>query len=129
MPSGALVLDLANVDARMLPVVGGKAANLGELIRAGLPVPLGVCATTEAYRQVAAGAAIDFDALQSVAGEDLKRVAGQAREAVLSPDFGGALAWPLLGEAHVQVLVGGWVAYSNIEPEQHRSEGTKDRRV
>ncbi len=31
-------------------LVGGKGANLGELIRAGLPVPRAFCVTTEAYR-------------------------------------------------------------------------------
>ncbi|MBS3053946.1 MAG: phosphoenolpyruvate synthase [Candidatus Aenigmarchaeota archaeon] len=30
--------------------VGGKAANLGEIIRAGMPVPRGFAVTTEAYR-------------------------------------------------------------------------------
>ena len=34
-----LVLDLADLDGSMLALVGGKAANLGELIRAGLPAP------------------------------------------------------------------------------------------
>ena len=66
----ALVLDLAGVDAGMLQTVGGKAANLGEMIRAKLPVPPGVCVTTEAYRQVAATVAIDFDALSAAALAD-----------------------------------------------------------
>jgi rifampicin phosphotransferase len=79
-----LVLDLAALDAGMLSVVGGKAANLGELIRAGLPVPPGFCITTEAYREVAASAAIDFDALGAVAAGDLQRLAGQARGAILA---------------------------------------------
>jgi phosphoenolpyruvate synthase/pyruvate phosphate dikinase len=48
-----LVLDLGCVGARLLPEVGGKAANLGELIRAGFPVPPGFCITTAAYQQVA----------------------------------------------------------------------------
>ncbi|MEV1169008.1 PEP/pyruvate-binding domain-containing protein [Nonomuraea sp. NPDC049784] len=48
-------LDFAEVDAGMLAEVGGKAANLGELTRAGLPVPPGWVLTTEAYRQVAQG--------------------------------------------------------------------------
>ncbi|WP_345572038.1 PEP/pyruvate-binding domain-containing protein [Nonomuraea rosea] len=39
----------------MLAEVGGKAANLGVLTRAGLPVPPGFCVTTEAYRRIAAG--------------------------------------------------------------------------
>lgn len=33
---------------------GGKAANLGELVRAGLPVPAGFVVTTDAYRQFVA---------------------------------------------------------------------------
>ena len=39
--SGGLVLDLAQLNAGMLELVGGKAANLGELLSAGLPVPEG----------------------------------------------------------------------------------------
>ncbi|WP_235835489.1 MULTISPECIES: PEP/pyruvate-binding domain-containing protein [Arthrobacter] len=35
----------------MLPEVGGKAANLGELTWAGFPVPPGFCLSTEAYRR------------------------------------------------------------------------------
>jgi rifampicin phosphotransferase len=31
-------------------IVGGKGANLGEMTRAGLPVPPGFCVTAEAYR-------------------------------------------------------------------------------
>ncbi|WP_028265643.1 PEP/pyruvate-binding domain-containing protein [Arthrobacter sp. MA-N2] len=44
------IIELFRIRANMLPRVGGKAANLGELIRAGLPVPPGFCLTTEAYR-------------------------------------------------------------------------------
>jgi pyruvate,water dikinase len=61
------VVDLADVDASMLPAVGGKAANLGELTRAQLPVPPGLCLTTEAYEQVAAGAGVDECWLRSPA--------------------------------------------------------------
>jgi pyruvate,water dikinase len=51
--------DFEDIDAGMLATVGGKAANLGELTRAGLPVPPGFCVMTEAYRQVAAQAGVD----------------------------------------------------------------------
>ena len=51
-----LIVALDHVDAGALPLVGGKAANLGELIAAGLPVPAGFCVTTEAYRDVATAA-------------------------------------------------------------------------
>jgi pyruvate,water dikinase len=67
----ALTFDLGRVDAGMLPLVGGKAANLGELIRAGLPVPPGFCLTTEAYRRVAGNAEVGaiLDALASASAE------------------------------------------------------------
>ncbi|WP_275888302.1 PEP/pyruvate-binding domain-containing protein, partial [Nonomuraea lactucae] len=48
----------SEIDAGMLAEVGGKAANLGELTRAGLPVPPGWTLTTEAYRQVAEAAGL-----------------------------------------------------------------------
>jgi pyruvate,water dikinase len=41
---------LADVGRGDLALVGGKGANLGELIRAGLPVPPGFVITTDAYR-------------------------------------------------------------------------------
>jgi pyruvate,water dikinase len=78
-----LVLDLAEVDATSLPVVGGKAANLGELIRAGFPVPPGACVTTEAYGRVAASAALPLDALAAAEGEALKQAAAAARQALV----------------------------------------------
>ena len=92
MPSAPLVLDLAALDAGMLSVVGGKAANLGELIQAGLPVPPGFCVTTEAYRQVAASAAIAFDAIEAAAAGDLPRLAAQARAAILAAPVPAAVA-------------------------------------
>lgn len=47
------VLFFEEIDHSFLPQVGGKGANLGELTRAGLPVPPGFCITTEAYQQIA----------------------------------------------------------------------------
>jgi pyruvate,water dikinase len=41
---------LEQIGADDLPTVGGKGANLGELIGAGLPVPRAFCVTTAAYR-------------------------------------------------------------------------------
>jgi pyruvate,water dikinase len=42
---------LDEIDAESLALVGGKGANLGELRRAGLPVPPAFCLTTSAYRR------------------------------------------------------------------------------
>lgn len=55
-PGPPLALPLASVRATDLPTAGGKGANLGELIAAGLPVPPGFVVTTEAYRVHAAHA-------------------------------------------------------------------------
>lgn len=50
-----LILPFTQIDAALLSSVGGKGANLGELTRAGLPVPPGFCVTTQAYVLVANG--------------------------------------------------------------------------
>jgi pyruvate,water dikinase len=104
-----LVLDLADVDATFLPEVGGKAANLGELIRAGFPVPPGVCVTTEAYRQVATSVAIDFDALTTARGDALPRAAAAAREALREAKVPAETA-RAVGEAYARLGEGTPVA-------------------
>ncbi|MFK0040429.1 PEP/pyruvate-binding domain-containing protein [Paenarthrobacter sp. NPDC090517] len=88
-----LVLDIAEIQGTMLPRVGGKAANLGELASAGLPVPGGFCLTTDAYRQALSGAGLEvvFAALAeaSASGMDapdldqLNELAARARSWVL----------------------------------------------
>ena len=45
--------------AQDLALAGGKGANLGELIRAGFPVPDGFVITTDAYAAAASAASID----------------------------------------------------------------------
>jgi pyruvate,water dikinase len=44
------VLSFNEIDKSSLPYVGGKGANLGEMSKAGFPVPKGFCVTTAAYR-------------------------------------------------------------------------------
>jgi len=50
------IVDLAEVDRDALPLVGGKGANLGALLRAGFAVPPGFCLTTAAYNMFTAPA-------------------------------------------------------------------------
>ncbi len=57
--SGPLVVPLSTFGAQDLAVAGGKGANLGELIRAGFPVPDGFVITTDAYAAAASAASID----------------------------------------------------------------------
>jgi rifampicin phosphotransferase len=92
-----LVLEFAAIDRDAIAVVGGKAANLGVLTRAGLPVPPGVCVTTEAYRQVAAGVALAtlLDAIAATPATDTDRLAllaGRMREALLAAPVPDAVA-------------------------------------
>ncbi|WP_354234791.1 PEP/pyruvate-binding domain-containing protein [Arthrobacter sp. UYEF3] len=84
-----LALELAG--AALLSDVGGKAANLGELIRAGLPVPAGFCLTTPAYRRATSAAGLDavLARLVAAAPDDLPRLAalaGIARRQVLAAE-------------------------------------------
>src|SRR5207253_62238 len=77
-----------------LPRVGGKGANLGELSRAGFPVPPGVCVTTDAFRALLAAPPPDVLAPLADLDSDVARVrrpaaAGEARRA----------AWEALGAA------------------------------
>lgn len=118
--SSRLTVGLHRIRATMLPEVGGKAANLGELIWAGLPVPPGFCLTTEAYRramQPDGGSGSGFpDILRGLEAADpsdlegLATLAARAREAVLDAgvpaDVEGAVrsAYSALGpEAPVAV--------------------------
>jgi pyruvate,water dikinase len=54
-----LVRPIADVRGGDLESVGGKAANLGELLHAGFDVPDGFVLTTEAYQRAASAAGVD----------------------------------------------------------------------
>jgi phosphohistidine swiveling domain-containing protein len=58
------------IGANDVGLVGGKGANLGEMTRAGLPVPPGFCVTAEAYRAFIR----DTDA-----GETIRRILAEAQ--------------------------------------------------
>ncbi|TQM37617.1 PEP/pyruvate-binding domain-containing protein [Pseudonocardia cypriaca] len=80
MANEEFVVELKTLDAQALPRVGGKAANLGELISAGFPVPPGFVVTTAAYRNVAD--ALDVSdpgrARQALAGAELPAAVAKA---------------------------------------------------
>jgi phosphohistidine swiveling domain-containing protein len=73
-PLRSEVVPLETLRRNNLERGGGKGANLGELISAGLPVPPGFCVTTGAYRRAVAetglAEAID-EALRDVRDDDL----------------------------------------------------------
>ena len=85
------VLALERLGQDMLAKVGGKAANLGELARAGLPVPAGFCLTTRAYLDATASPELAdvHRALAATAPDDLAglaSLAAKARALVLDAD-------------------------------------------
>ncbi|WP_145756711.1 PEP/pyruvate-binding domain-containing protein, partial [Bacillus licheniformis] len=68
------VLYFNEIDQFDLPSVGGKGANLGEMTKAGFPVPQGFCISTEAYRAfIQTSGIIDslFDQLEQLKHDDL----------------------------------------------------------
>src|SRR3954464_9761933 len=90
----SVVLRLRDLDAGSLSLAGGKAANLGELISGGFPVPEGFCVTTDAYGDMAAAAGLTdiVDLLAVTSDEDQARCAGvrrQARGQTLPPPMPG----------------------------------------
>lgn len=52
------ILDFEDLDKHSFPLVGGKNAGLGEMMRAGIRVPPGFAVTTEGYLDFIAEAGI-----------------------------------------------------------------------
>ncbi len=78
---------LTEVDVSFMPLVGGKGANLGEMIRAGFPVPPGFCVTTAAYARALANAPIesllpDLEPMSADSLESLASVASRIRKLI-----------------------------------------------
>jgi rifampicin phosphotransferase len=79
----ALVTPLGGLDRTLLPIVGGKAANLGELIRGGFSVPPGFCVTTAVYALVSMSAGLEpiLAELSTTRAEETLRLAELATAA------------------------------------------------
>ena len=82
MISEALLLPLSALDRGSLPIAGGKAANLGAMIRAGIPVPDGFVLTTSAFQIAKAAARLGekLDALATTNAADRARLGSLAAE-------------------------------------------------
>jgi pyruvate,water dikinase len=105
LPSDApTVVRLEQVDRTSIALAGGKGANLGELIRAGFPVPDGCVITTAAYAGLfdgPSGRALR-DLVQSLDPTDLQRVPGATaaiREALSTVPIGESLRVEILAAA------------------------------
>lgn len=110
------VLFFEEVDRSRLPEVGGKGANLGELARAGFPVPEGFCVTTSAYREFVATSSEmeelleELDALDPEDVEGLRALGGRIRAHLLEMEIPASLkreiteAWRRAGEEHAYAV-------------------------
>lgn len=105
-----LLLPLTDLNRDALALAGGKAANLGELLHAGLPVPLGFCITTVAYtfaaEQAGLGPILAAQTPPSAGGEEppltalAQRAAACFLSAPIPPDIAEAIvtAYQALGD-------------------------------
>ena len=77
------VLPFSAIHADQIDLVGGKAANLGEMTRAGLPVPPGFCITTRAYTQITQSIEMNtlLDTLATLSPQNTTDLGTYAREA------------------------------------------------
>lgn len=92
----AFVLPLAALDQTVLVIAGGKAAQLGDLIRAGFAVPPGFCVTTATYTHIAAQAGLEasLTALSELPSDEMTRHAEHAsalRAAILQTPVTGEI--------------------------------------
>src|SRR5258708_39595016 len=97
-----VILPFEAIDRSLLPIVGGKAANLGELTGAGLPVPPGFCITTAAYALVASEAGLDvmLDKKAESPADDAS-LAEAARTCLLAAAMPASVAEAIVGAYRV----------------------------
>ncbi len=83
------VLPFSAVSAADLPIVGGKGANLGEMTRAGFPIPPGFCITTAGYQDFLAACPSSnslyekLDALDQDHLDDVRQIGREIRDTLL----------------------------------------------
>ena len=93
------VVDLGDADRTLAPLVGGKAAHLGELSRLdGVRVPAGFCVTTDAFRRVVTGAPSLDDLIDQLSrvdpgdGEATRTLSARIRRAIEETPVPGEVA-------------------------------------
>ncbi len=84
------VMPLRDLDREDLAIAGGKGANLGELVRAGLQVPDGFVVTTDAYARVVN--LLDLKIADRVAGGDGVAIRASVEAAAMPADIQAAIA-------------------------------------
>lgn len=97
-----LTCAVRDIGAGDLALVGGKGANLGELVGAGLPVPRAFCVTTEAYRSFLEASGLLSEILASLEGldyeshADIESRASAVRERLMAAEVPEAIEQAVL---------------------------------
>ena len=91
-----LILSFSDIRAADLSLVGGKGANLGEMVHAGFPVPPGFCLTTVAFQQFIATAVENlYTLLDTVAVDNIetaRQVGQHVRQSLITVPIPPAIA-------------------------------------
>ncbi len=109
----ALVVPLEMLDRASLPLAGGKAANLGELINAGFAVPAGFCVTTASYECAAVHARLDTYLSEM---EEASVGGDRARQIELATAIRSALRETPLPEEVIEAITSAYQALSAGSP-------------
>ena len=108
----ALVVPLDVLDRTKRALAGGKAANLGELIRVGFAVPAGFCVTTTAYALVSARAGLDT----SLAGLAASARSDNARQIELATAIRTALIQTAMPPEVIEAITRAYQTLSGGSP-------------
>lgn len=91
------ILPFSGIGSADLPFVGGKGANLGELVGAGIPVPNGFCVSARAYADFleATGVAGGIDA-ELAKGSSIDELSARICDLIGEHELSESLTTPLL---------------------------------
>ncbi|MCJ7626622.1 MAG: phosphoenolpyruvate synthase [Anaerolineaceae bacterium] len=107
-----IILSFEQISLKDILRVGGKGANLGEMFRAGFPIPGGFCITTEAFAAFidATGASGEiYSVLEMLSADDVegvRKTGAEVRDRLLKTVMPGYIeksivsAWQVLGIEH-----------------------------
>ncbi|MFY0522731.1 phosphoenolpyruvate synthase [Archangium gephyra] len=118
-----LILPFERISAADLPRVGGKGANLGEMARAGFPVPPGFCVTTAAFDAFVAGCGelqeryAELEALDGKDVEAARRAAESTRAALGRAPMPPAVADAVLATWRTLGTEASWAVRSSATAE------------
>jgi pyruvate,water dikinase len=113
---GEFIKKFKEINHSMLPSVGGKGANLGEMASAGFPIPDGFCITTKAYLNLIEQSSEMnriFDQLAEISADDqeqIRELGKQIREHLTSIEMPNDIAqsiikaWKNTGEQYAYAV-------------------------